>query len=43
MGHLVDDLLDLARIEAGHIVMAEQPVALSGLLQEVRGEDGSEG
>ncbi len=34
MGRLIDDLLDLARIEAGHIVMAEQPVAVSALLQK---------
>ena len=34
MARLVDDLLDLARIEAGQIVMARDSVALSQLLQE---------
>ena len=34
MARLVDDLLDLARIEAGQIVMAQEPVPLPELLQE---------
>lgn len=34
MARLVDDLLDLARIEAGQIVMARDSVPLSQLLQE---------
>ncbi|NIN68959.1 MAG: HAMP domain-containing protein [Anaerolineae bacterium] len=34
MVRLVDDLLDLARIEAGQIVMAQEPVPLPQLLQE---------
>jgi two-component system OmpR family sensor kinase len=34
MTHLVDDLLDLARIEAGQVVMAREPVALPFLLRD---------
>ncbi len=34
MARLVDDLLDLARIEAGQVVMAQEPVPLADLLQE---------
>jgi two-component system OmpR family sensor kinase len=33
MARLVDDLLDLARIEAGQVVMAQEPVSLADLLQ----------
>jgi two-component system OmpR family sensor kinase len=34
MTHLVDDLLDLAQIEAGQVVMAREPVALPFLLRD---------
>lgn len=34
MARLVDDLLELARMDAGQIVMAMEPVPVSGLLQE---------
>ena len=34
MTRLVDDLLDLARIEAGQVVMAREPVALPSLLRD---------
>jgi signal transduction histidine kinase len=34
MAHLVDSLLDLARIEAGQVVMAREPVQVTTLLRE---------
>ena len=34
MAHLVDSLLDLARIEAGQVVMSREPVQLASLLKE---------
>jgi two-component system OmpR family sensor kinase len=34
MARLVDDLLNLARIEAGQVVMAQEPVHVADLLQE---------
>jgi two-component system OmpR family sensor kinase len=36
MVRLVDDLLDLARIEAGQVIMAQEPVSLADLLQGCR-------
>ncbi|MBG0817556.1 ATP-binding protein [Planomonospora sp. ID82291] len=35
MQSLVDDLLDLARLEAGHVGIDPRPLALTGLLREV--------
>ena len=43
MSHLVDDLLDLARVDAGHAPLTPEPVAVATLLEAAVAEAGVSG